>query len=675
MITFNKDKYPVLNMSTHPLRFNPNPLLGQDDTLETILASLHKDEMSNVLLIAEAGGGKTATVQEFAKRYQDKYIVLETSISQMQAGGVEYMARNFKRLFHELELYRKNESTNKRLILFIDELHQLPMASKAAVEDLKPEFARSAQLGIHIIGATTYEEYIEYIQPNAALMQRFQPINLPVADSELTYKILKSRMKKQTVVKETPETDRILREIIYYTDTYIKARIQPRKSTDVLDQMMGWTRIGHKFDHALLGKVLYINTNVRIDLQLDAKNLKNYLNKRVYNQPLAVDAIVGNAYSAILGVTDDHKPRGAFLFVGPTGVGKTELAKAFTEGMFGKDAKLTIFDMAEYQTDDTVETFQKRLTDKMLSVNTPVILLDEIEKANKGIGTLLFSVLDEARLADRNGREVNFANVFFLFTTNSGSTTFDDLAGRGYDDKQATAQLEKFNKLIFRNLTQDAIFPTPLLGRMTGFIPFNPMTDETNKKIARRGLQNVARKFMTKTNVKVRYDEANILRFVTEEKLDVSAEAGGARQIATLIRKDITNAISQFLIFHPGVMDIYVTTEGLARTLDKYQLASKEQVVVKETPDYVIKNEYQASIFKYKTLLLKKLRSYQQRGLNLQLNIKDVFVTLSRIDVMETEPQKTLNDFFEPVDEYYQKYKGIKKTIVCFIQNNELIVK
>lgn len=688
-LNFDRSQYPALHDFTHMLKLNPNPLLGGDDTLETISAALHKTEMSNALLLAEAGGGKTATVQEFARRYSDEYIVLETSIAQLESGGVEYLAKNFKELFAELGAYRKQNQMSKRLVLFLDEIHQLPMASPAAVEDLKPEFARSSQLGIHIIGATTYEEYIKWIKPNMALTERFQVINLPVANDKLTYKILKSRMKKQHDVRENFETDRILKEIIYYTDTYIKDRIQPRKSTDILDQMMGWVRIGHKFDHNLLAKVFYINTQIRVDLQLDVKGLKSYLNNRVFNQPMAVNALLGNAYSATLGVTDPNKPRGAFLFVGSTGTGKTELAKAFTDAMFGSNAHLIIFDMAEYQNDEDVKKFQYNLTDTMLEANTPVILLDEIEKANAGVGRLLFSVLDEARLADRNGRPVNFSNVFFLFTTNAGDTTFDYLAGRNYSDREMQLQLSDFNKLIFSNLKDDPQFPAPLLGRMTGFVPFAPMTTETNKKIAIRQLKKTAKIFMDKQNVKVRYDMTNLLRFITHEKIDNSSDAGGARQIVNLVRKNVTNAISQYLIFNPGTYDVYVTTAGKARTQDKFRLTSAEYVTVNATPKEIIQNDYDAAVTKFKPTLVKRLQDYRKRGILIKANSKDIFGTLARIDLND-DLNEAVDAFFEPLEHYIEtiddwnlqfgKNPALATSpkpsnrVVLTINNNELIV-
>lgn len=682
---FNQARYPLLYSTTHLLAYNNNPLLGMDDTLESIRAGMHKEEMSNILLIAEAGGGKTATVQEFAKRYADQYIVLETSVAQMENGGADYLAKNFKELFAELSAYRHMENQQKQLVLFIDEFHQLPLASHASVEALKPEFSRSGQLGIHVIGATTYDEYHQYIEDNMALRERFTNINLPIANNELTFKILKSRIKKNRHwVRETAETDHLLKEIVFYTDMYIKDRVQPRKSTDLLDDMISWVKIGKDFNHKLLAKVLYRSTNIRIDLQFDARGLKDYLNHRVFNQKEAVNRIVGNAYSSILGVNDPTKPRGVYLFVGSTGVGKTELAKQFTYGMFGENAHMVNFDMAEYQNDDDVELFQHRLTDVMLQANTPVILLDEIEKANPGIDTLLYLPFDEARLSDRNGRPVNFANVFFLLTTNQGEEVFNDISTQGLDNEKMQHELAKFDRLIFRALTNSRKFPTALLGRLTGFIPFAPMTDETNKLIAKRNLNKLAKAFMNKQNIKIRYDMDNILRFVTKEKLDTNAFAGGARQIKNIINKDITDKLSEYVIFHQGQYDLYVTTEGQARTLDKHQLTSYEHIKVSPTPQEIINTSYKNARIKYKGEIYNLFTNLTKKGLQLSFNQDELFKGLARNDRGQTITEN-MQEFFAPLNDYEEMREAYRidprsqlsrpsDRIKLTIENGELII-
>lgn len=656
---FDPKLYPMLYQQTSILKFNTNPMLGMEHTLRTIYAALHKTEMSNVLLIAQAGGGKSATVQEFAKRYIKHYIVLETSIAQMQIGGVEYIAKNMKELLHELARYRRDHPNARELVLFIDEFHQLPMENKAAVEALKPEFARSGELGIHIIGATTYDEYRDYIEDNMALIERFQNLNLPITDNEQTFKILKSRMKSKyaKLVKEDSESDHILREIVYYTDMYIKDRIQPRKSTDLLDNMMSWVAIGEKFTHSLLAEVLYQETNIRIDLQLDARKLKDFLNSQVFNQQIAVDRIVGNAYSAILGVNDPKKPRGVFLFVGSTGVGKTELAKQFTKGMFGKDAHMTTFDMSEFHEDKTVSIFEDRLTGAMLQSNTPVILLDEIEKANPGITRLLYSVFDEARLSNREGRPVNFANVFFLLTTNAGENVFNDISNQDYDTQEMKKQLADFDKLIFRNLQNNRSFPTALLGRLDGFIPFAPMNNETNRLIAKRNLNTAAKRFMLKQNIKIRYDMDNIMRYVTKEKLDVSAYSGGARQIKNIITRDITDNISKFVIFHPHVYDLYVTTVGAARTLDKKQLSSHEEIQVSPTSKEIIEASYRTAKLRYNSGIIKLFKKYISQGIKLTFNQDELYKALARNERGQST-EENLKEFFAPLTAYVETYRA-----------------
>lgn len=664
---FDKKKYPLLASITNVLAFNKNPLLGREQTLEDIMAALNKSEMSNVLLIAEAGGGKTATVQEFAKRYQKYYTVIETSIAQLEKDGKEYMAKNFKELFKELIDYHKNGESKKELVLFIDEFHQFPLASTSAVEALKPEFARSGQLGIHVVGATTYEEYIKYIEPNMALTERFQLLNLPIANDALTFRILKSRMAKQNVIKETPYTDKILRDIIYDTDTYIKSKVQPRKSTDILDQMVSYVKASsrgmtlnkYEFNEALLAKVFKSNTNVQVNLTRDATHYEELINNQVYNQQMAVHAILKNAYSAILGITDDKKPRGVFLLVGSTGVGKTALVKAFTKVMFGQDATPNVFDMAEYASPDDIRRFQLDFTDAALSASTPVFLLDEIEKADKGIGKLLFSVTDEARLHDRYGHEVNFSNAFIMLTTNSGDSVFNNMSGQGYTAAQMETELKTYSKLIHETLMNDPIFPAPLLGRITAFVPFAPPSQDSNELIAYRELGNSSRRFLNKQDVALHYDFDNIIRYLTKEKLDNDSNQGGARQLINLVAQDVAGEAAKYVVFNPNVKDLYITTSGKAKTLDKFQLASEEKIRVvdynnppEELRETVNKDHietYRETVEETKPYVAQHLKFYKKLGIRVSADSKSLFKGLTRYHNIY-DPESAVDLFFQDAD-------------------------
>ena len=656
MQLFNASKYPILARATSKLAPNQNALLGRDDTLESIRAVLHKTEMSNVLLMGEAGQGKTAVMQEFARRYANEYLVLTTSIPQLTNEQTGNVSRNFKELFKEITEYRKNENSQISIVLFIDEFHVLPKESPAAVEDLKPEFARSSQLGIYLVGATTYQEYHDDIEPNEAFKQRFDIVKLPLTDDALTYKILKNRMLHQYAhyVQESAYTDKILKEIIQYSDTYIKDSEQPRKATNLLDEMIGWVRINKKFDHKLLVKLFALNRNIHLDLQTDPRKLKDYLRGRVYEQEPAIESMMRSAYASILNLNNPNKPRSVVLFVGSTGTGKTELAKAFTRGMFGPDSRLTTFDMSEYKGEDADKRFRYNLTDKVLSAPTPVILLDEVDRCDRSVDELLFSVFDEARLHDRNGREVNFSNIFFILTTNQGEQIFESLSGRGKSASEMEKELAKLTSLIRKDLTSSKKFPTPLIARVNDFVPFAPLSNETNELIAKRELDRIRRDCMSKQNVQVRYDEKSVLEYITQEKLDVKADAGGARQVVNIVNKDVLAEVAHYILDHPEDNDIYVSTEGVSRSGNKFKARSEVRIIVSKTTPQVLNKAYKIAVEKYKPEVVKQLKHYLHRCPTIKLpktlNM-DIFKALAH-NGTDIPPEEAVNQVLKPLDDY-----------------------
>lgn len=658
---FDSRKYPILARATTKLAYNANDLLDRENTLESIRAVLHKTEMSNVLLMGEAGQGKTAVMQEFARRYANNYLVLTTSIPQLTNDQTGNVSTNFKELFDEISKYRNDKASGdeRQIVLFIDEFHVLPKESPAAVEDLKPEFARSSQLGIYLVGATTYQEYHDDIEPNEAFKQRFDIVKLPMTDDALTYKILKNRMAKQysDYVTQTGATDKILKEIIQYSDLYIKDSEQPRKATNILDEMIGWVRIGQKFNHNLLVKLFALNKNIRLDLQTDASKLKAYLKSRVYDQPTAIEAMLRSAYASILNLNNPNKPRSVALFIGSTGVGKTELAKAFTQGMFGPDSRLTTFDMSEYKGQNAVQRFRYNLTDKVLSAPTPVILLDEVDRCDADVDELLFSVFDEARLHDRNGREVNFSNIFFILTTNKGEKIFEEVSNRGESTNMMTKTIDDLNRLIRKNLSNTPEFPAPLLSRVSDFVPFVPLSSSTNIAIVKRELERIKRDCMDKQNVNIRYDMDSLIKYVTQEKVDENSQAGGARQVVNIVNKDILASIAQYIIENPGKMDIYVTTIGQGRSDDKHHARSDMRIEVKEPSADVLERAYKLSVEKYRDQVVKMLKMYMKEDKYIQLPTTlndDVFLALAH-NGTDLPPKKAVNKLFAPLHDYFEE--------------------
>ena len=554
-------KYTILNRFAKPIMPNDDELIGLDEIIELISVSLHKDDMSNAVLTADAGVGKTATMQEYAKRYPN---VLVYTISIAAMNERKALAKNLEMLFDELMEFKTDERTDKEIIIFIDEFHQWPMFSKESVESLKPQLARSAKMGIHIIGATTYDEYIEHIQPNKALTDRFPRINIPSPNDETVYQILKNKMRKQNTVVESDASNAILRKIIHNSNIHMQNRSQPRKSLDILDFMISYCKLGYKFDDELLDKIFYRLVNVRLSFNFDAGSLKEQLNKLVFDQPYAVNRIVGHCYSIMLGVIDHNKPLGSFLFPGSTGVGKTELAKALATCLFGPDQKPLVYDMSEYHSDDpdAPNVFKHRLTDDMVSVHPQLILIDEVEKAHPQIPKLFYSILDEGRISDRYGRTTSFSNVLFIFTTNVTEDIMQKINERNLKTTEIEYELEREMPNILSNLQTSQTFPAALLGRLNAIAPFGPLTNATIKKIAERKLLNMKEDFKTRQGVQLNLDMEPLVDLVSFEKYKNDSNSGGARQINNLVSVEVRDKISEYILMNKNHYNLYVQVAG-----------------------------------------------------------------------------------------------------------------
>ncbi|MBP5909379.1 ATP-dependent Clp protease ATP-binding subunit [Streptomyces sp. LBUM 1478] len=315
------ERYPLLSKLSEPLKKAERDIVGREHETMQLLASMSRPELCNALLLAEAGTGKTALVQATMLVDPDRlYLEVDPARMISEAGNAENMAAILKGFFDEAEDFVKDEK--HELVLFIDEFHQIIQLSDAAVEAIKPVLAASGTRGIRIIAATTYEEFHKHISPNQPLVERLQRINLNPPDQATTIKILQGMAERYGVADEFYD-DHIFRQIYEYTQRYMPASAQPRKSILVLDSMVGWHRLTHRpMDRDLLSDVLMESLNVNVAFRVDGAKIKKQLDAKVFSQDWATGAVARRLQLSVADLNDKGKPMASLLFTGSTGVGK-----------------------------------------------------------------------------------------------------------------------------------------------------------------------------------------------------------------------------------------------------------------------------------------------------------------------------------------------------------------
>lgn len=511
------------------------------------------------------------------------YLEVDPARMIAESGTPEAMASMLKGFFDEAERFVADE--RQELVLFIDEFHQIIQLSSASVEAIKPVLAASGARGIRIIAATTFEEFHKHIAPNQPLVERLQRINLNPPNQKTTITILQGMAERYGVADQFVD-DHIFQQIYEYTERYMPASSQPRKSILILDAMVGWHRLTHRpMDRDLLADVLQESLNVNISFTVDGAKIKEQLDARVFSQDLATSAVARRLQLSVADLHDPSKPMASLLFTGSTGVGKTELTKQLATLLFGDDSRHLIrFDMTEYASDDTLAAFRSELTKRVWDRSHSVVLFDEIEKASPMVTRLLLQVLDDGRLSDDNHREVSFLNTYIVLTTNAGSEIYKDIARYAEDNTGSGKLLEQYKKLIRRSIattTAGNRFPPELLGRIDAIVPFQPLSLATQQKIVRSKLLSLVKEVYVKHNVRVDVDES-VLAYLTEDKGESDSDAGGARAAVAKMTEEVTTSVAAFINEHPGVRQIGVTVVGDLVSQNKNLLTSDAHVVVAE---------------------------------------------------------------------------------------------
>ena len=571
-------KYVYMQEFTAPMKHMTRPLVGRDKEIDQVMAAMCKPEYCNVLLLAEAGTGKTALVQGIMERDTSRtYLEVDASKLVNNLANPNEMATRLKTLFDEVGIYRNAE--DREIVLFIDEFHQIVQLSDAAVEALKPLLADSGTRGIRVIAATTHVEYQQYIAPNLPLVERLQRIKLVQPGEDVVVSILKSMAERYGV---EPYRETLYHSIYEYTNRYIPSTSQPRKSILMLDSMIGWHRYtGRPLDKKLLADVIYQNEGINVAFRVDPTTIKKELDSKVLAQEIATSFIEQRLQICVAGLNNPNRPMSSFLFTGSTGTGKTETTKQLARILYDDDRNLIRFDMTEYALDDTLGRFRQELTRKVSTIPYCILLLDEIEKAAPAVTRLLLQVLDDGRLLDENEREVTFKNAYIIITTNAGNEIYKTISAYSQSDTADVKMMEKYDKLIRESIKNQGgnKFPPELLGRIDCIVPFQPLSNQTMMRIINMKLKSLAKEVLIKHNANI-YVHQNVIAYLVYDKLDTDSDSGGARIVVSNLEKEVTVPLAKYINENPTARDIYISIGGDMAVDNKLQLESTAYVYI-----------------------------------------------------------------------------------------------
>jgi len=536
-----------------------DPVIGRTTEIERLVQVLCRRTKNNPVLLGEAGVGKTAIVEGLAQRIisgdvpeilQDKrLVVLDLA---MMVAGTKYRGQFEERIKAVMNEVRRA----KNVMLFIDELHTLVGAGGAegaidASNVLKPALARGE---IQCIGATTFDEYRKYIEKDAALARRFQPITVDPPGDEQTIEILKGLRDRYESHHRVQITDAALRAAVELSGRYITGRVQPDKSIDVIDEAGARIRIKTMTKPPQLADIegeierLSIEKDEAVkaadyeraadlrdkaeqlrkkkeDIQKEWKNrareydgtvdedvvrevvskmtgvplqrlekdeaarllhLEKELHRKVISQDEAIKAVAKAIRRSRAGLKDPKRPAGSFIFVGPTGVGKTLLAKALAEFMFGDEEALIHLDMSEYMEKHNVSRLVGappgyvgyeeggQLTERIRRRPYSVVLLDEVEKAHPDVFNMLLQIMEEGRLTDSFGRHVDFRNTILIMTSNIGADLIKGGAGFGFQKRTEATDYDNIKVVLMKEI--ERFFRPEFINRVDDIIVFRPLT-------------------------------------------------------------------------------------------------------------------------------------------------------------------------------------------------------
>ncbi|MFC1851055.1 AAA family ATPase [candidate division CSSED10-310 bacterium] len=553
------------------------PLIGRDRELHELIEVLSCMKKNNPLIVGEPGVGKTSLVEELARRIvlgEVPHYLSSKRILQLQAAtllaGTKYRGQFEERIM----MFVRELKRRKNCILFIDDLHTIISAgmtkgsSLDASNALKPELAKGE---IQIIGICTYDEYRLYLEKDAAFERRFQIVKIPEPDQELCFEIVKGFKESFEKFHNVIIKENALKAVIDLPKIYLRDRYLPDKAIDLLDRScaMVATNIVDTLDSPVNGILEVTEEDIirtvshltRIPIAKIAHShshrfikMEEALQTRIIGQDEAVQVV-----SEVIRTTkmdfdiNPMRPDGVFLFVGPTGVGKTELARAMAEFLFGDEDKMLRVDMSEFTDDISTSKLigitpgyvgyndRNQLTDHVRNYPFSLILLDEVEKANRQVLNLFLQVFDCGRLTDGRGRTVYFNNTTFVMTSNIGAELFSR-SKVGYGTPLDAQDSQFFHRNVSKGELLRVVkmtLPPEFINRIDEIVCFRALDKNDVKKIADLQL-NILREKLKKDG------KALIL---SDEALDLIVERGyseqfGARNLTRIIRKMLLDPLA-----------------------------------------------------------------------------------------------------------------------------------